>query len=162
MVPISIENSNLFFFYGHSIGVRKSVISDAALCDNLPRLPVSESLMRTIIWILKQCGTSDVPSLDALRKTQKALWSQCGVPTISCMSIQGKNFCINDPRAIIRMVIFSAFLTWIFRAKMAVIRNVQIPILILNYTFIPRSTPADLCPKFGMAQSYAMNSAQIF
>ncbi|KAJ7803685.1 hypothetical protein B0H14DRAFT_2613132 [Mycena olivaceomarginata] len=81
------------------------------ICDNLPRLPVSESLMRTIIWILKQCGASDIPSLDALRKTQKALWSQCGVPTISCTSIQGKNFCINDPRAIIRMVIFSAFLT---------------------------------------------------
>jgi hypothetical protein len=117
--------------------------------------------MQTIIWILKQCGASNVPSLDALRKTQKALRSQCGVPTISCTSIQGKNFCINDPRAIIQMVIFSTFLTWIFRAKMAVIRNVQILIFVLNYTFILRSTPADLCPKFGMAQSYAMNSAQI-
>ncbi|KAJ7196272.1 hypothetical protein GGX14DRAFT_403477 [Mycena pura] len=73
------------------------------ICDNLPRLPVSESLMRTFIWILKECGAKDVPSLDALRKTQKTLRSQCGIPTIPCTSVQGKNFCINDPTAIIRM-----------------------------------------------------------
>jgi hypothetical protein len=54
--------------------------------------------------IYKQCGANDVPSLDALRKTQKKLRAQCRVPTISCTSIQGKNFCINDPKAIIRMV----------------------------------------------------------
>ncbi|KAJ7857926.1 hypothetical protein B0H14DRAFT_2578096 [Mycena olivaceomarginata] len=62
------------------------------ICDNLPRLPVSESAV-----------ANDVPSLDALRMTQKKLRAQCGVPTISCTSIQGKNFCINDPKAIIRM-----------------------------------------------------------
>ncbi|KAJ7810392.1 hypothetical protein B0H13DRAFT_1460805, partial [Mycena leptocephala] len=73
------------------------------ICDNLPRLLVSESLMRTFIWILKQCGARDVPSLDALRKTQRALRSHCGIPTISCNSVHGKFFCINDPKAIIRM-----------------------------------------------------------
>ncbi|KAJ7929864.1 hypothetical protein B0H13DRAFT_2310253 [Mycena leptocephala] len=73
------------------------------ICDNLPRLPISESLMRTFIWILRECRAKDVPSLDALRKTQKNLRSCCGVPTIPCTSLQGNNFCLNDPKAIIRM-----------------------------------------------------------
>ncbi|KAK7018536.1 hypothetical protein R3P38DRAFT_3200915 [Favolaschia claudopus] len=67
------------------------------ICDNLPRLTVSEALMRTFIWILRECGAKDVPSLDALRKTQKALRGQCSVPTIPCTSVQGKNFCIMIP-----------------------------------------------------------------
>jgi hypothetical protein len=74
------------------------------ICDNLPRLPISESLMRTFIWILRECGAKDVLSLDALRKTQKNLRSCSGVPTIPCTSLQGNNFCLNDPKAIIQMV----------------------------------------------------------
>ncbi|KAF8145504.1 hypothetical protein K438DRAFT_2097776 [Mycena galopus ATCC 62051] len=73
------------------------------ICDNLPRLPISESLMRIFIWILRECGAKDVPSLDALCKTQKHLHGRCGVPTIPCTSVQGNNFCINDPKAIIQM-----------------------------------------------------------
>ncbi|KAF8144720.1 hypothetical protein K438DRAFT_1910920 [Mycena galopus ATCC 62051] len=73
------------------------------VCDNLPRLPISEALMRTFIWILRECGAKDVPSLNALRKTQKSLRAACGVPTIPFTSEQGKNFYVNDPKAIIRM-----------------------------------------------------------
>ncbi|KAJ7911950.1 hypothetical protein B0H13DRAFT_1875297 [Mycena leptocephala] len=62
------------------------------ICDNLHRLPISESLMRTFIWILRECGAKDVPSLDALRKTQKNLRSCCGFSTIPCTSLQGNNF----------------------------------------------------------------------
>ncbi|KAJ6583723.1 hypothetical protein B0H10DRAFT_1833401 [Mycena sp. CBHHK59/15] len=69
--------------------------------DNLPRLRISSSLMRVLIWILKEAGCKDVPSFDHLRRMQKSIHSECGIPTILCKSVQGKVFFMNDPAAII-------------------------------------------------------------
>ncbi|KAJ7202681.1 hypothetical protein B0H12DRAFT_1243992 [Mycena haematopus] len=69
--------------------------------DNLPRQRVSNSLMKVFLWILREGGARNVPSLDALRKVQMNLHSQGGVPTVPWTSTQGNVFHLNDIRTII-------------------------------------------------------------
>ncbi|KAJ6483374.1 hypothetical protein C8R45DRAFT_1062899 [Mycena sanguinolenta] len=69
--------------------------------DNLPRLRVSNSLMRVFLWILKEARCKDVPSFDHLRRVQKQIRADCGIPSIPCMSPLGNVFFMNDPRSII-------------------------------------------------------------
>ncbi|KAJ7033584.1 hypothetical protein C8F04DRAFT_1395981 [Mycena alexandri] len=69
--------------------------------DNLPRQRVSNSLMKVFLWILREGGARDVPSLDALRKLQSTLHKQGGIPTVPWKSTQGNVFHLNDIRTII-------------------------------------------------------------
>jgi hypothetical protein len=72
--------------------------------DNLPRLRLSDSMMKVFLWVLRESGARDVPSFDALRKLQKNLQSQSGVPSNVHQSAQGNIFYINDPRSLISHV----------------------------------------------------------
>ncbi|KAJ7637552.1 hypothetical protein DFH06DRAFT_1302543 [Mycena polygramma] len=60
--------------------------------DNLPRQRVSNSLMKVFLWILRESGVQDVPSLEALRKIQAGLHKQGGVPTVPWKSTQGNDY----------------------------------------------------------------------
>lgn len=48
------------------------------IVDNLPRLRMSGSQLRMILWLLKESGVRDIPSYDAFRKMQTALRDLCG------------------------------------------------------------------------------------
>ncbi|KAJ7844014.1 hypothetical protein B0H14DRAFT_2585438 [Mycena olivaceomarginata] len=69
--------------------------------DNLPRLRVSDSLMRVFLWVLEEAGCKYVPSFDHLRRVQKQIRSNSGIPSLPCISPLGNVFFMNDPRAII-------------------------------------------------------------
>lgn len=72
--------------------------------DNLPRLRISDSMMKVFLWVLRESGAHDVPSFDALRKLQKKINSQSGVPSEPQKSHQGNIFYVNDPRSLISHV----------------------------------------------------------
>ena len=74
--------------------------------DNLPRLRISGSLMKVLLWLLKQVGVKHVPSFDALRKVQSKVRDESGVPTINWMSPKGNAFSFNDPKKLIANVSF--------------------------------------------------------
>ncbi|KAI9062110.1 hypothetical protein FKP32DRAFT_1726132, partial [Trametes sanguinea] len=71
------------------------------ILDGLPRLRISDSLLKIFLWIMKQAGVKDVPSFDAFRKVQQRVQEESGLSTIRCKSPKGNIFYINDPRGII-------------------------------------------------------------
>ena len=78
--------------------------------DNLPRLRVSDSLMKMFLWVLRQVGVRDAPSFALLRETQSHLSTECGIPTRQFESAQGNVYFMNDVQQMIAKVRHSSWL----------------------------------------------------
>ncbi|KAJ6618968.1 hypothetical protein B0H10DRAFT_2371976 [Mycena sp. CBHHK59/15] len=68
------------------------------ILDNLPRLRMSSNQFKMILWILKQCNVSNVPSYNSFHKMQDKLRNLCGSEPKSYTSSVGNRFFVNDIR----------------------------------------------------------------
>lgn len=89
-------------FYLRCYGTNQTFILDTI--DSLPRLRISDSLMKIILWAMKESGASNVPSFSALRKSQEKLRSDSSIKTHRFESPLGNLFWMNDPVAIVAKV----------------------------------------------------------
>ncbi|KAJ7685821.1 hypothetical protein B0H17DRAFT_1160739 [Mycena rosella] len=71
--------------------------------DNLPRLRISGSLMRVFLWVVKEAHCKDVPFFGHLRRVQKSIRAECGIPTIPCKSVQGSDWANPTTRKLIHV-----------------------------------------------------------
>ncbi|THU97830.1 hypothetical protein K435DRAFT_721412, partial [Dendrothele bispora CBS 962.96] len=72
------------------------------IMDNLPRLRLSSAHFQLILWLLKECGVTHVPSYSAFRKTQESLSTLCGSEPKHFKSLFNNHFYVNDPSAAIK------------------------------------------------------------
>ncbi|KAJ7129877.1 hypothetical protein C8R43DRAFT_896658 [Mycena crocata] len=68
------------------------------ILDNLPRLRMSGNQFKMILWILKQCNVSNVPSYNSFRDMQIHLRKLCSSEPTSYTSSVGNRFFVNDIR----------------------------------------------------------------
>ncbi|KAJ6456980.1 hypothetical protein C8R45DRAFT_1064760 [Mycena sanguinolenta] len=71
------------------------------ILDNLPRLRLSSSQLKMILWIMDACGAKDVPSFNAFRAMQKHIRKMTGVRSEPHKSDLGNLFYVNDIRDLI-------------------------------------------------------------
>jgi hypothetical protein len=60
--------------------------------------------MKVLLWLLREVGVQNVPSFGSLRKIQKELREDSGVPTVHWMSPKGNAFSFNDVRTLVANV----------------------------------------------------------
>ncbi|KAJ7443535.1 hypothetical protein FB451DRAFT_1189993 [Mycena latifolia] len=73
------------------------------LLDNLPHLRLSDDQLKTIIWVMRECRTPDVPSFSALRKKQAQLTAEVNIKTRHHVSALGNEFYMNHPAELLAL-----------------------------------------------------------
>ncbi|KAK0447904.1 uncharacterized protein EV420DRAFT_1252490, partial [Desarmillaria tabescens] len=67
------------------------------LLDNLPRLRLSDDHLKAILWVMRECGTPNVPAFSALRKMQSSLARTVNLTPKHHTSSLGNHFYMNHP-----------------------------------------------------------------
>ncbi|KAJ8690139.1 hypothetical protein PTI98_011597 [Pleurotus ostreatus] len=67
------------------------------LLDNLPRLRLSDDHLKAIIWVMRECGTPEVPSFRQLRRKQEKLTKSITFAPRLHTSSLGNHFFMNHP-----------------------------------------------------------------
>ncbi|KAF8804944.1 hypothetical protein BYT27DRAFT_7047775, partial [Phlegmacium glaucopus] len=62
------------------------------ILDNLPRMRLSSSQLKMVLWVMRECGAKDVPSFKAFRSMQKHVRDLCGMTIRSSTSDLGNLF----------------------------------------------------------------------
>ncbi|KZP11281.1 hypothetical protein FIBSPDRAFT_899076 [Athelia psychrophila] len=68
------------------------------IIDNLPRLRMSSSQFKMILWTLRESGVKNTPSYSSFRKMQQQLQMLCGSEPKAHVSSLGNIFYVNDIR----------------------------------------------------------------
>jgi hypothetical protein len=92
-------------------------------------------MMKVFLWVLRESCARDVPSFDALRKLQKKLQSQSGVPSNSHQSAQGNIFYINDPCSLISHINFG--LLFSNKTQLTLLQDFSNPLVRPHLHFYP-------------------------
>ena len=72
--------------------------------DSMPQMQVSDALMEAFLWVLKESGAPDVPSLGQLHEARTTLLDSSGMPSGQHKSAHGNIFYTNDIRPIVSNV----------------------------------------------------------
>lgn len=106
MVAISVKAGDL-----RALVVSPRLLTDTTIqtflidmLDSQPRQRLSDDQLRTILWVMRECGTPNVPSFSAIRKIQQSLTEKLGVLPRHHVSSQGNHFYMNHPAQLFSMV----------------------------------------------------------
>ncbi|KAJ6586682.1 hypothetical protein B0H10DRAFT_1733084, partial [Mycena sp. CBHHK59/15] len=64
---------------------------------------LSDDQLKTIIWVMRECRTPDVPTFSALRKKQAELTKDVKIQTIRHVSAMGNEFYMNHPAELLAL-----------------------------------------------------------
>ncbi|TFY66993.1 hypothetical protein EVJ58_g1912 [Rhodofomes roseus] len=94
------------------------------LLDNLPRLRMSDDHLKVFLWVMKECGTPDVPSFKQLRALQEKVKAEMNIKTSPHVSAPGNQFYATKPSETIRL----DFANPLVRPHMSMLPRVDAPI----------------------------------
>lgn len=78
------------------------------MLDNHPRMRLSDAQLDVVLFVMKECGCHNIPSLYALRRMQKELRQNVAVSTDRHQSMKGNVFYANNLAAQVAQVLITS------------------------------------------------------